>query len=75
MQSSSPTFSTLSAVTVSIFCCKIIKKKDNSNICIALIATKKKPMTKPQQATQNQQTEAQKLSQILKLPDMGVNRW
>ena len=37
--------------------------------------TETKPLTKAQQAAQNQQTEAQKLSQILKLPDVGVNRW
>ena len=40
MQSSSPTFSTPSTVTVSIFSCKVIKK-DNSDICIALLATEK----------------------------------
>jgi hypothetical protein len=38
MQSSSPTFSTPSPVTGSIFSCKL-SKKDNSNICTPLLAT------------------------------------
>jgi hypothetical protein len=42
MHSSSPAFSSPSTVTVSIFSCKIIKKKkDNPNICTALLATDK----------------------------------
>jgi hypothetical protein len=40
MQSSSPTLSTPSTVTVSIFSCEVIKK-DNSNIHTALLATDK----------------------------------
>jgi len=35
---------------------------------------RQKTMTKPQQAAQNQQKEAKKISQTLKLPYMGVNR-
>jgi len=64
MQSSSPTFSTLSTATVSIFSCKIIKRKDNSNTSITVLATKKK----------NPMTKVQILSQTLKLPYMGVDR-
>jgi hypothetical protein len=58
MQSSSPTFSTLSTLTVSIFSCKVIKKY-NSNIHIVLLVTTK-PMIKAQQAAQNQPMEAKK---------------
>jgi hypothetical protein len=62
MQSSSPpTFSTPSAVTVSIFSCKVKKKKKNSNTCTALLAKDKSiKQHNPQQAAQNQPKEKKK---------------
>jgi hypothetical protein len=56
VQSSSPTLTTLSTVTVSSFSCKNIKKVD-SNICIAPIATDK-------QSNYNQQCKIITTSQI-----------
>jgi len=60
MQSSCPTFSPPSTVPVSIFSCKVIKKKDNWNTCIALLATEKRVEQNTIHKQQNNQPTQQK---------------
>jgi hypothetical protein len=69
MLSSSCTFSTPSTNTVTIFSCKFTKKKDNSNICIALLATDK---TIKQSKIHNKQQKINQKQITLKLPSLEI---
>jgi len=75
MQSSSPTFSTPSTVTVTIFSCKFIKK-NNSNIC-TIYCHRQEHRTKhsPQQAEKNPPKEAQEKHQLLNYQTWKFTVW
>jgi hypothetical protein len=69
MLSSSSTFSTPSTKTVSTFSCKFTKTKDNSNLCIALLATDK---TIKQSTIHNKQQRINQKRKTLKLPNLEI---